>query len=68
MSMIWCKQWDCELDSWQNCDGCMFLAQDVVHVAGSYDDCCLIRFCDTYKMGDIRPIETYDQGRDEWRE
>jgi hypothetical protein len=65
--MPWCKYWDCELESWDECEGCIMLTQETAHVAGTKDDCCLIRFCDALKMGDIRPIETYDSRRDEWR-
>ena len=65
--MPWCKYWDCELESWDECESCIMLTQETAHVTGTKDDWCLVRFCDALEMGDIRPMETYDSRRDEWR-
>ncbi len=64
--MPWCKFWNENLESWNECEECTRLTQETAHIAGTKDEICLIRFCDSYKMGNIRPVETYDKYRHEW--
>jgi len=65
--MEWCKFWDCELESWDDCESCIFLKQEIVSDRADKNE-MMIRYCSRYIMGDIRPVESYDSQLESWDE